>query len=188
MTAASATLARHPVVRRVLEAVLTLLGVAVLIFVMLRALPGDQITAELGTEAAALSPAQRAAAARPTTASTSRCRRSSSPGSASVLTGNLGFSDASRQSVLDMTSHALPVTVELAVLAIVIGLLIGVPLGMLAASRPDATRDNVGQLVGLLALSIPAFLVATTSLTWLAKTFGWNPNGEEFATLTENPA
>jgi peptide/nickel transport system permease protein len=54
-------IARHPLVRRLLEALATLLGVAVLVFVMLRAIPGDQVTASLGTEAAALTPAQRAA-------------------------------------------------------------------------------------------------------------------------------
>ncbi|MBN3585961.1 hypothetical protein JYB64_26570, partial [Algoriphagus aestuarii] len=52
---------RHPLLRRLGEALGTLLGVAVLVFVMLRALPGDQVTATLGTEAAALTERQRAA-------------------------------------------------------------------------------------------------------------------------------
>ena len=51
----------HPVVRRVRDAALTLLGVAVTVFVVLRAIPGDQISAGLGTEAAALTPGQREA-------------------------------------------------------------------------------------------------------------------------------
>ncbi|HEY7987592.1 MAG TPA: glutathione ABC transporter permease GsiC, partial [Lapillicoccus sp.] len=49
------------VVRKVGGALLTLLGVAVVVFVMLRAIPGNQITANLGTEAAALTPAQQEA-------------------------------------------------------------------------------------------------------------------------------
>jgi peptide/nickel transport system permease protein len=105
-----------------------------------------------------------------------------------VLSGNLGISATSRQSVLDMTAAALPTTIELALLAIVVGLLLGVPGGLFAASRPGATRDNGSQLVSLLALSMPTFLVATVASTWLAATFGWNPNGEEFASLAQNPA
>ena len=50
------TITRHPVLRRVLEALLTLVGVSVLTFGLLRILPGDQITASYGIEAGALSP------------------------------------------------------------------------------------------------------------------------------------
>ena len=50
----------HPVPRRILAALATLLGVAVFVFIMLRAIPGNQITAGLGTEAAALTPRGRA--------------------------------------------------------------------------------------------------------------------------------
>ena len=48
-------------IRRFLLLLVTLFGISVLVFVMLRAIPGDQVTASLGTEAAALTPAQRAA-------------------------------------------------------------------------------------------------------------------------------
>ena len=55
------TLIHNRIVRRVATMIGTLLGVAVFVFVMLRAIPGNQITAGLGTEAAALTPAQQAA-------------------------------------------------------------------------------------------------------------------------------
>ena len=48
-------------------------------------------------------------------------------------------------------------------------------------------RDNGSQLLSLLALSVPTFLVATALSSWLANRFGYNPNGEEFATLAQNP-
>ncbi|MDF2144906.1 ABC transporter permease [Knoellia sp. p5-6-4] len=180
-------LTRHPVLRRLLEALLTLVGVSVLTFVLLRVLPGDQITASYGIEAGALSPEQLAdlrayyGLDQPLVGQYVNWL-------GGVLSGNLGVSTTSRQSVLDMTASALPTTVELAVLSIVIGLALGVPGGLLAASRPGATRDSGTQLASLLALSLPTFLVATVVSTWLANAFGWNPNGEEFATLAENPA
>lgn len=181
------TLTRHPVLRRVLEAVLTLVGVSVLTFALLRVLPGDQITASYGIEAGALSPAQladlRAYYGLDQPLATQYVNWLGG-----VLSGNLGVSATSRQSVLDMTLAALPNTVELAVLAIAIGLLLGVPGGLFAASRPGTTRDSGSQVASLLALSLPTFLVATVASTWLANTFGWNPNGEEFATLAQDPA
>ncbi|MGD7733962.1 ABC transporter permease [Propionibacteriaceae bacterium G57] len=172
--------------RRLLSALGTLLGVAVFVFVMLRAIPGNQITAGLGIEAAALTPAQKAALEayygldKPLVVQFFTWL-------GEVLTGNLGFSARSQQSVLSMTAESLPVTLELAVMAIVLALLIGVPLGMLSASKPDSVRDGAGQLVGLAGLSIPAFLLGTTMLALAAQQWGFNPNGQGFARLTDDP-
>ena len=68
-------------------------------------------------------------------------------------------------------------TLVLAVLSIVLALVIGVPLGMLSASKPNSFRDGVGQVVGLAGLSIPAFLLASLILSVFASRFGYNPNG-----------
>ncbi len=174
------------VVRRVLASLGTLFGVAVFVFVMLRAIPGDQITAGLGTEAAALTPAQRAALEayygldQPLFVQFFNWL-------GNVFTGNLGFSARAQQSVWQLTAQALPVTFQLAVFSIVLALVIGVPLGMLSASKPDAPRDAFGQVVGLAGLSIPAFLLASTLLAVLSSTIRFNPNGQAFASFTENP-
>ncbi|UBU09847.1 ABC transporter permease [Nonomuraea gerenzanensis] len=179
-------LLRNRPLRRVAETIGILFGVAVVVFVMLRALPGDQITAGLGTEAAALTPAQRQALEQyygldqPLVAQFFSWL-------GNMFTGNFGYSARSQQSVLELTLHALPVTFELAVLSIVLALLIGVPLGTLAASRTNSARDAAGQVVSLAGLSIPAFLLATTLLSIFAASFGFNPNGQGFATLTEDP-
>ncbi|MEO3752118.1 ABC transporter permease [Streptomyces sp. B6B3] len=172
--------------RRTASSAATLLGVAILVFVMLRAIPGDQITAGLGTEAAALTPAQRAdleayyGIDQPLVAQFFSWL-------GNVLTGNLGYSARAQASVLDLTLEALPVTLELAVLAILIALVIGVPLGMLSASKPNSPRDAAGQVVGLAGLSIPAFLLATALLSVLASSFGFNPNGRPFVGLFVDP-
>ncbi|MFD2025230.1 ABC transporter permease [Promicromonospora aerolata] len=175
-----------PALRRVGGALATLFGVAVVVFLMLRALPGDQITSAYGLEAAALSPAQRAALEayygldQPLVVQFFTWL-------GAVFTGNLGFSARSQQGVLEMTAQALPVTLELALLAIVVALVIGIPVGMLSASRPNAVRDWFGQGVGLAGLGVPAFLLATTLLAIAAQSFGFNPNGARFARLWEDP-
>jgi peptide/nickel transport system permease protein len=180
------TVLQHRVLRRVLAAAGTILGVAVFVFIMLRAIPGDQITAGLGTEAAALTPSQQAALKSYYGLDQPLIVQFFS-WLGNLFTGNLGFSARAQQSVLDLTLQSLPVTLELAIFSILLALAIGVPLGMLAASKPDSARDGVAQTVSLAGLSIPAFLLATTLLSVLAASLGFNPNGRGYATLASNP-
>ena len=180
------TLIHNGVVRRIAAAGLTLLGVAVFVFIMLRAIPGNQITAGLGTEAAALTPAQKLALEQYYGLDQPLFVQFFS-WLGNLFTGNLGFSSRAQQSVLDLTAASLPVTFELAVISIVLALLIGIPLGMLSASKPDSPRDAFGQVVGLAGLSVPSFLLATALLSVLASSFGFNPNGKPFATLLSDP-
>lgn len=176
----------HPLPRRVGEALITLLGVSLLTFVVLRVVPGDQITAAYGIAAGELSPDQiRSLQAYYGIDQPLPVQYLSWLGG--VLTGNLGISANSGLSVAALTAQALPNTVELAVLAIVVGLLLGVPGGMLAASRPGAARDGATQLGSLVALSVPSFLLATAVATFLANQFGWYPNGAGYRTLLEDP-
>jgi peptide/nickel transport system permease protein len=180
------TISRSPVLRRILTIVGTLFGVAVVVFVMLRAIPGDQITAGLGTEAAALTPEQRTQLEayygldQPLVVQFFSWL-------GNMFVGNFGFSSRAQESVLALTAMSLPVTLELAVIAIILALVIGVPLGMLSASKPDSTRDAVGQTVALAGLSVPAFLLGTTLLSVLSANLGFNPNGQAFAYFFQNP-
>ncbi len=174
------------VLRRFGGALFTLIGVAIAVFFMLRALPGDQITAAFGTEAAALSADQRE--------SLEAYYGLDQPlvvqfftWIGAILTGNLGYSARSQRSVLEMTAAALPVTMELAVLSLLIALVIGVPIGMLAASKPNTVRDWFGQGISLAGLGVPAFLLATTLLAITAANFGFNPNGLGYAPILSNP-
>jgi peptide/nickel transport system permease protein len=177
---------RHPVTRRLGEAVLTLLGVSIVTFVVLRVVPGDQITAAYGIAAGQLSPSQIASLEAYYGVDQPLVMQYLS-WLGGVLTGNLGLSTTAHTSVLSMTAQALPNTVELAILSIILGLALGVPGGVLAASRPGKARDNVTQLGSLLALSVPSFLLATALGTWLANQFGWYPNGEGYRTFLEDP-
>jgi peptide/nickel transport system permease protein len=155
--------------------------------VVLRVVPGDQITASYGIAAGELSPSQ--------VQSLESYYGLDKPlvvqyfdWLGGVLTGNLGVSSTTHLSVLSMTKQALPNTLELALLAILVGLLLGVPGGVFAASRPGRLRDSSTQFVSLFALSIPAFLLATVLATWLANNLGWYPNGQGYRTLLEDPA
>ncbi len=173
-------LLQHPLVARLATSLATLAGVAVLVFVMLRAIPGDQITANLGTEAAALTPEQRRELEayygidQPLVTQFFGWL-------GQVLRGNLGFSARSQLPVSDLIAMTAPVTFELAILAIAIAVAVGVPIGMLAASRPGRARDFFGQGSALAGLSVPAFLLATVLLTSASSAWQFNPNGLGYA-------
>jgi peptide/nickel transport system permease protein len=178
--------ARHPVARRVAEAIATLIGVTILTFLLLRVVPGNQIIAQYGTAAGNLTTAQMH--------SLEAYYGLDKPAVVQYLdwlgglfTGNLGVDITTRQSVMSMTAQALPNTIELAFLSIIVGLVLGVPGGLFAASRPGRLRDNSTQLASLLALSVPSFLLATAVSTWLADKFNWDPNGLGYATFAANP-
>ena len=70
---------------------------------------------------------------------------------------------------------AIPVTVELAALAMIIGLVIAVPVGVLSATRQDSTSDYVGRMVAVSGLSLPDFWLATLVITFAAIWFHWIP-------------
>src|SRR3989441_1575512 len=70
---------------------------------------------------------------------------------------------------------AIPVTLELASLAMIIGLVIAVPVGVLSATRQDKPADYAGRVVGVAGLSIPDFWLATLVITFAASWFNWIP-------------
>lgn len=177
---------RRYLFRRSAEAVLTLLGVAVLVFLVLRVLPGDEITARLGIEAGNLTPLQRASLEsyygldRPPLLQFFSWL-------GSVFSGNFGISVTSGRPVAGLIGNALPVTIELAVLATLVGSVIGVAIGVMSASRPNGFRDLVGQGFGLLGLGIPNFVIASAIIAVLAARFGYFPAAASYVDFFDNP-
>ena len=103
-----------------------------------------------------------------------------------LLHGNLGISLTSGKSVASLLRTALPVTVELAVLAALIGTAVGLLLGVLAGSRPGKVRDSVTQGVALLGLAIPEFVLGTPMVAILASAFHYFPDTGTFVPLTQS--
>jgi peptide/nickel transport system permease protein len=70
---------------------------------------------------------------------------------------------------------AIPVTVELTALALVLGIAIAVPIGVISATRQDSASDYVGRLVAVSGLSLPDFWLGTLVITFAAIWFHWIP-------------
>lgn len=79
------------------------------------------------------------------------------------------------QSVRGEIGNRLPVTIELAVLAVVAGTVIGIPFGVASAIWQDRWPDYVLRLVALIGLAVPTFWLLTLAITYTALWWGWLP-------------
>jgi peptide/nickel transport system permease protein len=174
------------VVRRLAGTVVTLFGVAVVVFVILRRLPGDAVTASMGVSAGLLTPAQRHALDQFYGVGQPALQQFWS-WLHSTLSGNLGISLAAQQPVSKLIGHALPVTLELGIASLVLGLAIGVSLGVLGGLRPGRIGDDVGQGVAVVGLGIPSFVLGTGLVTFLSSQFQYFPSSQGYVSLFRDP-
>ena len=105
----------------------------------------------------------------------------------SVFRGQLGESLWTRQPVLTELSRRLPVTLTLGFMALTVAVLIGVPVGLIAAVRQDGAVDFVVRSAAILGLSIPAFVKAIVIILLPAIWWGWSPT-IRFVEFSKDPA
>ncbi len=92
-----------------------------------------------------------------------------------LLRGNPGVSLYNGKPVLDELLRAVPVSFELAILGVLFSIALGMPLGLISAVKHDTGADQLSRLVSVLGISIPNFWLAILMLTFLALWFNWNP-------------
>ena len=161
------------VVQRLLMMLLTLIGVSVIVFMLIRLLPGSIVDQILGVESVR-DPAdiQRIQAMfgldQPVAVQYATWL-------GRILTGNLDTSYRTGRSVQSMIAETLPLTVELAAGAIVVSLAIGVPTGVLAALRQNRGTDMLLRIGTLLGLSIPSFWQGTILILIFSYYLRWAP-------------
>jgi peptide/nickel transport system permease protein len=163
-----------------------LLGVSILIFSAIRLVPGDAITAMLGTEAGMLTETQRQ--------SLEAYFGLDKPPIeqyfiwlSGVVRGDLGLSFRFGQPVLGVILGRFPVTLQLAFMAMAIALTIGIPIGVLSAVKHNSLVDLLGRLLALLGLAMPGFLLGTLIIYVLSVYFRILPNSGDFVTFAEDP-
>jgi peptide/nickel transport system permease protein len=103
-----------------------------------------------------------------------------------ALTGDLGVSFRSGETVTALVAERLPATLTLAFAAIVIALLIAVPLGTISALRPRSITDRLATVISQFGISVPDFWMAIVLILVFAGTLGWLPSGG-YVPLTEDP-
>lgn len=156
------------VLRRALLVVPTLLGISILAFALANLAPGDPAEEFL----------RRALQRPPTPAEVSAEREElglDRPVVAQYVTwvgdafrGDLGVSYSSRRPVTTELAHRIPPTLELAVPAALLALVVAVPLGVVAARHRNRVADHVLRVVALVGASIPSFWLALILITVFA--------------------
>ncbi len=157
--------------KRALYTLPMLLGVLTLVFVLVRIVPGDPAIVIMGDNATA----QALAELRTRLGLDLPIWRQYIVFMGDVLTGDLGRSLVTNRPVLADVAAVLPYTIELTVTSLALGIVTGVPLGILAARKRDGVLDWVARLVSLAGLSFPAFISAILLLLFFSIQLGWFP-------------
>jgi peptide/nickel transport system permease protein len=160
------------VLRRVALAIPTLFLVSVIVFAMMRFMPGDVVTRMVEGHAYA-----------PTMAALRHDLGLDRPVHVQylewiggiVLRGDFGNSYWTRQPILEEFVRRFPVTLELAGLTILISVVIGGVVGVVSAVRQDTASDYVGRVLAILALSVPYFGLAVLVVVLPSIYFKWTP-------------
>jgi peptide/nickel transport system permease protein len=159
------------VVRRLVLLVPILVGLSIIVFVWLRALPGSPAQALLGERATAQSIAQaREQYGLDDPLPVQYWRWLQTLGE-----GDLGTSISTHRAVTDEIKDRFPATVELALSAMVFALTLGIPLGFLAAKRYGSILDHASLVLSLIGVSVPIFFLALILKYLFAVKLGWLP-------------
>lgn len=157
--------------KRLLVAIPTLLIISIFVFSLQKLLPGDPILAMAGEER------------DPAVIELLRERyRMNDPlvfqyfyWLGSVLQGDFGISLRTNQPVLELIAQKLPVTIQLALMSMFFALIIGVPIGILAAVKQNTWIDYLSNIVALSGLSIPNFWLGIMLILLISVQLGWLP-------------
>ena len=159
------------VVRRLLLLVPILLGLSILLFVWIRALPGGPAESLLGERATpeAVEEIERVYGLdRPILEQYLKYLQK-------LVTGDLGTSITSRRPVTEEIGRRFPATIELALAAMIFAIALGVPLGFYAAKRYGSAFDHASLGTSLIGISIPVFFLAILLKYLFAVKLGWLP-------------
>jgi peptide/nickel transport system permease protein len=173
-------------VKRIISLPLTLLGVSIVTFLFVRLIPGDAITARLGTSTV-LSPEQLGRM-RAFFGLDQPIHLQYLSWLGSILRGDAGYSVRSGQPVTSEIAARLPVTIELALAAAAVALALGIPLGLVSALRPAGSVDLLARGFGLLGLALPNFWLGTLLILFFARYLHWMPNTGGYVDLLADPA
>ncbi|MFM9845921.1 MAG: ABC transporter permease [Hyphomicrobiaceae bacterium] len=160
-------------VRRFFLMLLTLFGMSVLIFVLLRVMPGN-ISDILFESAGLVNPAEKAKIEKELGLDQPLVVQYTSWISG-LMRGDLGYAYVSEKPALDEILPRIPITAKLAVLALFFSIILGVPLGVISAVKQDTPLDYALRVVSLSGLSLPSFWLALLILMGFVHFLGWIP-------------
>lgn len=157
--------------KRLLVAIPTLLIISIFVFSLQKLLPGDPIMAMAGEErdpAVLEQLREKYHLNDPIPLQYVRWL-------GGVAQGDLGVSLRTNQPVLELIGQKLPVTIQLAIMSMFFAVIIGVPMGILAAVKKNTILDYIANLVALSGLSVPNFWLGIMLILLISVNLGWLP-------------
>ena len=159
------------VLQRFVQAVFTVFGALTIVFLVLRLTPGDPTAIMLGDYAT------------PELVATLRKQYGLDKPLPvqyvvflkNTVTGNFGQSLSQKTSAMSVIRGALPYTLELALAAMLVTCVVGIPLGMLAALKRNTVADFAAMVIALLGVAMPGFLFALLLIYVFSFRLGWFP-------------
>jgi peptide/nickel transport system permease protein len=160
-------------VRRLMFGALTVLGVSVVVFIIMRILPGDPLVAIFGPDGfTRLTEVQRAhymaelGLSDPLPVQYLNWIRD-------ILRGELGHSFFRSESVAEMILRRGPLTAQIAFLSVLLSWVVGIPVAIVSALRPNSMADNVVRFLSILFLAVPGFWLGMLVVLGLLFAFGY---------------
>jgi peptide/nickel transport system permease protein len=162
------------IAKRLLLMVPVLFGVSLLVFAMIRLIPGDIVDLLIGPELYV--GAEYRAELRAKYGLDQPIYVQYGRWVGEIVQGNFGSSLRNNEPVIGTIMRRLPITVELAVLSVLLSALVAIPLGVLSAVRRNSAIDFVARLVAMVGLSVPNFWLAAMLLLVSSVVFRWQPS------------
>lgn len=159
------------VAQRLLFSIPVFLGVLTIVFFVVRVIPGDPAIAALGDYAskeAVEALRERMGLNEPLLVQYFRFL-------GDLVRGDFGDSMITGKPVREQVAHVLPYTIELTALAILIGIVLGIPIGVYTAANRNRLPDYVGRVLSLAGLSVPAFYLGILLILLFAIELQWLP-------------
>jgi peptide/nickel transport system permease protein len=176
-------------IRRLISVIPTLMGVTIIIFLLLRLIPGDPAIAMLGEHAAQENVErirEQLGLNRPLFLDKEALRQGDIKGFfdsqyirylGRLVQGDLGNSIHRRIAIADELKLRFPATIELALLSMLIAILVGVPVGITSAARRGSWLDSVSMVGSLIGVSMPIFWLGLMEIMLFAVFLHWFPSG-----------
>jgi peptide/nickel transport system permease protein len=173
------------ILRRMLALLPTVLGISVVVFIIMHLIPGDTISAMIGTkqkltEAQIISRRAYFGLDRPLWEQYARWLYN-------AVQGNFGISIRSGLPVAVEILSRFPMTLELTFLSVSIGLTIGIPLGVWSAVNQGKFADWFGRAISMVGLAMPSFWLGTLIIYVLSVYFHFLPNTGNFVDFIDDP-
>lgn len=170
------------VARRLLLSLPTLVIVSFLVFLMIRLNPDSVVAARLGEGYTA----EQGEIIKEEYGLNNPVWSEYVKWTGNILTGDWGKSAYTFKPVLEEMGPKIWVTFELALIAVLFAVVIGIPIGVFSAMRQDRWPDYTLRIFAILGLSVPGFYVATIVLAIAAKQYGWAPD-IQYVSFWDNP-